>query len=573
MKIQANKREGKHPLAGIKKKRSSSAASPRPSATDLASAAHKANIAPGVLPSKIYQGDPVMDHPLTETDLLLAEDGQIAELASDDIKVSCPDAANNRIQTPAEYGGVTTLSECRVPFCAARNPRYAAEEHGNPTMESFPKIRAEVLEDAASLRSGIHDLRPGYVPKSVLDFGVGGCLDWEECRRDLHNEGFFQAIEARAMFTFDVEGYPTGASSKYTAEAVNNQVAVLHLMAPNGVMLQISVNHDGTSKGDPNERAVPEESIKLFARETVIKFGFGAVEDAERLMRSEVIKEIRSVTDAQNLALAAFPQFEKQIKDIATGKKQAAKELNSPVLYVDALPKGGQRTTETGATLILTGFRNKKWDFTLPFNRWADEMVHYNRHDHCLAWVLLHQCALRFAKLEKHKGDLLRAELYLLALMRNWRPRIRAQDLTANTARPFADWFHLDEEVKVVGFGTSETKKMRAHPFFYHEAWFNSIEETFSFMMQLDRRWESDREGMQTERFDILERLLTALAPQRNAMGIITAYYNGPAIGQHAPHACAHCGSSHHRTKFCSSKLEDLTCDYCGSHHQIKVCP
>ncbi len=464
-KVQQNKREGKFPLAGIKSaKKTKRRTSFKPSAKDLKSAAHKMNISPDTHPDHIFEHDPVLDNPLTENQMMAASGGQAAELGSNQPKVACPDILSRRYQCPVKVGAAKTTSQCLELFCAARNPRYSFEEFDGPLQEPYGRLPPEYVSDLASLSEGPFDLTRGRHPKAVIDYGLGGGMEWDDVVRDLDKEGFFKSIEDWSTVSFDTEGYPQKPDRKYSAEAIRDQISVLHLMAPNGVMLQIAINHDGTEKGDPNERGVPDTIRQIFAAETVMKMGFGATEDAEKLMRTEVLKEIRSVCDLHNLALIAFPQFDKEIEHIAVGKRFVAEQLGSPVIFVDNKSKGAPPSHH------LTGYRNRRWDFTAPFDIWSDDMVWYNRYDHCIGWVLLHSCAARFAFVEKHRGDLFRAEMFLLCKIRNWRPRLQALDLSNETVRPHADWFGKDTERRPDPQDPSKqlTYEVKARTF-YHE--------------------------------------------------------------------------------------------------------
>ncbi len=570
-KVQQNRREGKFPTAGIKTaKKSEKRTSFKPSANDLTSSAHKMNISPDKHPSTIVQNDPVLDNPLTENQMLAAAGGQAAELGSAQPKVACPDILARRYQCPTKVGAAKTVSQCVELFCAARNPRYAMEEFDCPLLEPFGRLTQAYVGDMASLSEGPFDLTRGRRPKAVIDYGLGGGMEWDDVVRDLDQEGFFKSIEDWATVSFDTEGYPQRSDKKYSADAIKDQISVLHLMAPNGVLLQIAINHDGTEQGDPNERGVPDTIRQIFAAETVMKMGFGATEDAEKLMRTEVIKEIRSVCDLHNLALIAFPQFDKEIEHIAVGKRFVAEQLGSPVVFVDTKSRGAPPSHQ------LTGYRNRKWDFTARFDHWSDDMVWYNRYDHCLGWVLLHSCAARFAYVEKYQGDLFRVEMFLLCKIRNWRPRLQALDLSNETVRPHTDWFGKDTEQRPDPDNPDRmlTYEIKARTFYHEEKpLFNSTEEIFSRMQQLNHPWLSDRGGMKMERFDKIDELIEQIAPERNITAIIDNYYAGDDLGVHAPHACSRCGSSHHRTKFCDVRDGDLHCIYCKTTHNIKVCP
>ena len=570
-KVHQNRKEGKFPLAGIKTaKKAKRRTSFKPSANDLRSAAHKMNISPNAHPYRIFENDPVLDNPLTDNQMMAASGGQAAALGSDAAKVDCPDVQGRRFQCPVKVGAPKTISQCVELFCAARNPRYAFEEFDCPLLEQFGRLPTEYVSDLASLTEGPFDLTRGRHPKAVIDYGLGGGMEWDDVVRDLDNEGFFKSIEDWAMVSFDIEGYPQKPDKKYSADAIKNQISVLHMMAPNGVLLQMAINHDGTEKGDPNERGVPDTIRQILAAETVMKMGFGATEDAEKLLRSEVVKEVRSVCDLHNLALIAFPQFDKEIENISVGKRFVAEQLGSPVVFVDNKGKGAPASHQ------LTGYRNRRWDFTARFDNWSDDMVWYNRYDHCLGWALLHSCAARFAYVEKYRGDLFRVEMFLLCKIRNWRPRLQALDLSDETVRPHADWFGKDTEQRPDPNGTGQmlTYEIQARTFYHEEKpLFNTTEETFSMMMQLNHPWGSDRGGMKAERFDKIDEIIEQIAPERNIAGIIDKYYAGADLGVHAPHACARCGSSHHRTKFCDVRDGDLNCVYCKAPHHVKVCP
>ena len=569
VKMTTNKQQGKFPWAGLKKGKKRASLG-KPSAKDLNDPAHRIGTTPGYLPTKISVPDPVMESPPTALDEFTAPDGQLAALASEDQRVECPEVLAGRVHHPVNGTEKPKLeSHCKVPYCAARNNWYSIEEFDDPTQEQFVGLNRDQVQEMADLENGPFNLKnPNYAPKAVLNYGLGGAMEWEECMRALKSESFFTSIESRAMFSFDVEGYPQ-RDQKYTADAVNNQVALLHLMSPNGVMLQLSVCHDGTEKGDPNEREVPADIKQLFKREDVLKFGMGAAEDAERLMRSGVVPEIRSVCEIHNLVLLAYPQFQTELKDLQIGKKFLGQQLDAPVRYTDKWLPGVARQ-------VVTGFKNLAWDFTASFENYSNEMIRYNRNDHCLSYALLCRCALRFAEVEKFNGELLRVILYLLCYIRGWKTRTRAADLSERKVRPFRDWFG-----GTIGGGEPSGEELRganaqplkAGPFYPHPRLFNTLEETFAMLRQLTHTWGSDGSGMNPNRFNAVQAQIEKIAPQGNVGAIVKAYYSSPHAGPHIPHVCAICGSSHHRTKFCHVMERDLGCIYCNApDHVVKVC-
>ena len=564
-----NVSQGRHPLAGkakikgLPKKHAKQA----PNVNDWEDPAHMIPTSAPTAKKIIFKADRLFEKPFTDEEIKTATGGQLAKMATKMRAIACPDMTgmSRGLTVPADIGESDTPSQCMVRFCAARNPLYSRQEHDDGLFSYFDKVTKAQLLREATLTEGPWNMRSSAEPV-VINLGVGGYLDWEDCERRLVEEGFFGSIASRAMFSFDLEGYPPHHERKMSQEAKARSVALLHMAAPNGVLFQISVMHNGSEEQpDPNERAVPQAIKDLFADARLRRFGLGAAGDAIRLMDSGVVPKISSVVDMHNWTVLAFPQHGTAVKNIKTGKEFLARQLDSPVVYVKNNPVGKE----------IKEMHGRGWDFSKPFNQWLPGMARYNRYDHALSWVLLHQVALRFAELEEYKGELLRVEHYALAYVDGWMPRSRAAGLTEATARPFPDWFRQDLHEVVRGPGKVSEQPMKAWPFYYQEQrLFNTPAEVFSIMQQMAFTWPIDRDSMARRDFDRMDMEFRRVASSNRINDVAKAYYNNSRPGYNFPHVCELCGGADHRGINCRDEdLQKLKCSYCRQDgHVAKVC-
>ncbi len=213
--------------------------------------------------------------------------------------------------------------------------------------------------------------------------------------------------------------------------------------------------------------------------------------------------------------------------------------------------------------------RHNIWEFNKPFVTWGAEAMHmtrYQHYDHNLAYVLLHRAAIRLSELAGFPlGDIVRIEHFVLALIKDWRPRTEIAGRTEPFLRPYADWYTQSFVVTQHG-----NQPMAPEPIMYHERKWNDIGSVVRFLLRQPRRYAIDANSIPASFIQVVEQELGEPLSRHEAPRARDRLYleQGGAI---FPHCCDRCASTEHTRTECTEAR--VSCAYCHAEdHVMQTC-
>ena len=412
------------------------------------------------------------------------------------------------------------------------------------------------LQGIATLNEGPFATLAG-APLVTLNFMEPG--QWPFIRDQMLQHRFLESIYDYGFYGCDLEhwGVQSAQYQKLDNDDVKRAISILHIKAPNGVLLQIQVNFPG--KGKP-KIALPQEIKMLLSQESPVRFGFGAAGDTNRLLASGLVDVVAPAADMHNLALIMWPQTGVALEAIRTGKDFAAEQLGAHRHFVHFRHR---KTTQQ------TVARHDIWQFNLPIERWADQkaiMIEYNHYDHSVAYVALYRAAMRLNKLAGYPdADVIRTVHFLLFLLLRWKNRAESQNKQEAFLRPYPDWYGKDHLQSLNG-----TVPMPPAPMMPNKRVWNEMGTIMRLFFRQPRTYIIDRHGMPAAFVQKMCELLGGEAIAKDAPRARDNLYLNQE-GACFPHFCERCGSTEHPMVECQEA--NVQCWYCqGRSHDIKVC-
>jgi hypothetical protein len=378
--------------------------------------------------------------------------------------------------------------------------------------------------------------------------------NWLRLREILMSVGFFSSIAGTATVSVDLEGFTTRALQSYVesgdlGESVwKNAFTVLHMGAPNGVVIQVRIVWDGQ---EHHGQRIPFELSNILKDPSIRKIGFGIKKDKEKLASVGIIME--SICDMADLVLMAWPQMDK--KDPKTGKMFVKKMLNSPCpLYA----KNSDRP-ETGQAIRIN---YEVMDFTKPVDKWHWHWSFYNAMDHFLAFALCDFLSARAADLDglNMDADVVR---YRLALL--------------DAIRDLPDMGILRRQDMQFAIGKNETDEQRNNirpwPIVLESPIYNSLRSRHEYTDGIVMKHKRDLAHFHETYLGFLEARMES--PMHEWDGWCkhghSNWFN--YVGKRFPHGCGSCGSFEHERDRCESTV-GCEYPYCrGLDHEMQVCP
>jgi hypothetical protein len=480
--------------------------------------------------------------------------------------VRCLEFTEGHLSYPAPMPFETPARACRVPLCLARQTWYDFNDYDDLEHNYYDtKSREQATRDAAMTFGTTYDLTmEGRETRKIFVFGSSSqkshasTTNWLRLRDLLIRAGFFASIAGTAIVSADLEGYTSRALESYvnsedlTSEMRKNAFTVLHMAAPNSVVVQVRVIWDGKPLSQPHGQRIPYELATILKDPRIRKIGFGLLEDAHKL--ASVGIEMRSVCDMANLVLMAWPQMEKETPK--TGKMFVKKMLNAPCPLYSKLE---DKPEDQEGIRINYEFM----DFTKPVDQWHWHWSFYNAMDHYLAFGLLDFLSARAADLDglNMDADVVRYQVALLDAVRDL-PDVGIPRRDANMA--FAVGKAETDE---------ERNATRPWPIVKDSPIYNSLRKRRAFTSSLKMKHKLDMAHYSETYLKFLEGQMQTPMPEWdkwNKHGH-SEWFN--CIGKHFPHACDGCGSFEHENERCDSTA---SCEYpycLGLDHETLVCP
>jgi hypothetical protein len=308
---------------------------------------------------------------------------------------------------------------CKEALCVARRPWFRRSEYKDHDTEYYDtKSMADALMDCTMGEGTKYDLTPRN-RKSLKIFTLGKVgvtmegvsPSWGFLRPQIIKSEFYLSCIKGGRVSLDVEKYIPDAlrayESKYglTKEELAHAFTVVHMGAPNGVIVQVRAMFDGKVF---HGKEIPEDLKSLLRNEGVRKMGFGVTKDVELLRAAGV--EVESVCDLHSVVLMLWPQWE--LHQPKTSKWFVKEMLRAPCpiyTYGQERPLGGMK-------IIYN-----KMDFALPVDQWDPLWSYYNAMDHGLAFAIMDYASARAANLDNLNmaADVVRYTLDILDAIRD----------------------------------------------------------------------------------------------------------------------------------------------------------
>jgi hypothetical protein len=352
------------------------------------------------------------------------------------VRVSCPDFFEGHKSYPAHEGALNTPPfDCTESLCVARQTWFRFGEYEDMDTQYYDtKTMGDALVDCKMLPGSTYD--GSWYAKSRQIFILGKTnkvepnvsMDWAEIRKLMAQASFFQSCKCGGRVSMDTEGFTVRAlrgyakSERLTSEEQENAFTVLHLCAPNGVMIQIRVLFDGRTV---HGLEVPREIRNILKNKGIRKIGFGIEGDVKKLAAMPEPINVRSACNLHHVVLMLWPQPEAYPKQPKTGKWFVKRQLQAPC----GLYSKPEDRPEHGAICI----RYEEMDFVLCVDDWDDTWSWYNYLDHALAFALMDYASARAADLDhlSAQADIVRYALDILDSVRDLPYGVR------NTGRGF----------------------------------------------------------------------------------------------------------------------------------------
>jgi hypothetical protein len=447
------------------------------------------------------------------------------------------------------------LLACSEPLCLARQTWFRFTEYEDrDTTYYATKTMGEALMDCSMAESTTYDLTRRSTKIYTLG-KVGVSMPqvsptWGYLRPQVIASSFYISCVQGGMVSLDIEKYMPEVLDSYSEKEELTRVeranafTVVHMGAPNGVVVQVRALYDGRTW---HGQLIPKDLTDLLANEGVRKIGFGVVDDVSILEHAGI--ECRSVCDLHGVALMLWPQME--AKQPKTGKWFVKDMLRSPCpiyTYGQTKPKNGRK------------IKYQEMDFALSVDQWDPLWSFYNQMDHYLAYALVDYASARAADLDglKSDADVVRYALDLLDAVRDLPKDPYGQ-------RRCKSFIRIKTETE------AERLNELCWPLCKDYDIYNRFHSRVEFKNKLPRKHKPDPEHCSVSYVTELERRMGSamsdwhLEP-RSGNGGITG-------GGNFPHACSKCGSCEHVRDECASTE---TCSYplCVSdQHSIFVCP
>jgi hypothetical protein len=480
--------------------------------------------------------------------------------------VRCLEFTEGHLSYPAPMPFITPARECRVPLCLARQTWCEFDDYDDLEHNYYDiKTREQAMKDSTMAYGTTYDLTvEGKAERKIYVFGSSSkktnssTTNWLRLRDALVRAGFFSSIAGTSMVSVDIEGYTTRALESYvnseelTKEMRRNAFTVLHMAAPNGVVVQVRVIWDGKPHGTPHGQRIPFELSTILRDPRIRKIGFGLEGDLPKLASAGI--QMESWCDMANMVLMAWPQM--GAAQPKTGKMFVSKMLGSPCpLYAKSADK-----PQDGKGVRID---YEVMDFCKPVDQWHWHWSFYNAMDHFLAFALLDFLSARAADLDglNMDADIIRYQVALLDAIRD----------LPDTGIPRRD----SELAFAVGKEESNEDRnaIRPWPIVVDSPIYNSLASRREFTGKLRMKHKLDVAQYSERYLKFLEgQMQTPMEQwdQWNKQGH-GEWFN--CIGKLFPHACGSCGSFEHDRDRCNSTA---SCEYpycLGLDHETMVCP
>jgi hypothetical protein len=477
------------------------------------------------------------------------------------VRVSCPDFFEGHKSYPAHEGALNMPPfDCTESLCVARQTWFRFGEYEDMDTQYYDtKTMGDALVDCKMLPGSTYD--GSWYAKSRQIFILGKTnkvepnvsMDWAEIRKLMAQASFFQSCKCGGRVSMDTEGFTVRAlrgyakSERLTSEEQENAFTVLHLCAPNGVMIQIRVLFDGRTV---HGLEVPREIRNILKNKGIRKIGFGIEGDVKKLAAMPEPINVRSACNLHHVVLMLWPQPEAYPKQPKTGKWFVKRQLQAPC----GLYSKPEDRPEHGAICI----RYEEMDFVLCVDDWDDTWSWYNYLDHALAFALMDYASARAADLDhlSAQADIVRYALDILDSVRDLPYGVR------NTGRGFGMVKAESDDVR---------DRVCCHPIVKDFDIFVRFRARLLFENSLIRKYRPDKEHFSAEEQDWLQTVMWSRVETWHLLSRLGHKDWFSMEGDNFPHACNRCGSFYHGQEVC---LQVASCKFCLSeHHQVTVCP
>ncbi len=470
----------------------------------------------------------------------------------------CPDAHDGNVMFSLPEASNKVPSQCTYQTCTMRNPGLFYEEHSEGKAK-YMMISTQEALSRSLMNSGPYAMTTRISRKSTYNYGYAGCDVWDEVRAKLDKIRFFDKIYESGVYSFDIEGWPDRDAREKGLSTVELQRAMSVVTVSNidGVMLQWGVRYDGRS---PPKSSAPPEITALLADPSLFRIAFGSFGDTQRLIASGLFKQVNAGCEMGNLIMLMFPQEERELRQIRTGKRYAAAKLEAKLHFVDKLTGDPNE--------VLFKVWQKPWN--LDISKWGkdrEDMITYNHYDHRAAWATLFAFCRRVNDLARRRGDVIRVAHYILAKIAGHDNRTTTGPWTQDFLRPFPAWMERNEYPVSGGHAP-----VRPWPLYLKDGFFNSPEVVAKILRNLARDYQIDRNSITAEDVDHVEITMGKAFRFLSANDFMAKSLRKAEAAPTYPHICYRCSSHGHEGHECPAK--NLECFYCkGKDHVLNVCP
>jgi hypothetical protein len=476
--------------------------------------------------------------------------------------VGCPEFIEGHLSYAAPLPFITPKRTCREPVCLARQSWFEYTDYDDIEHHYYDtKTREQATRDSTMLQGTTYDLTvEARTTRKIYVYGSSGAktnnvtTNWLRLRNALISVGFFKSIAGTSQVSVDLEGFTTRALESYVKSGNldksvwKNAFTVLHMAAPNGVIVQVRVIWDGQ---EARGQRIPFELTEILKDVRIRKIGFGLDKDAVKL--ASVGIKMESVCDMANIVLMAWPQME--AREPKTGKMFVSKMLQSPCpLYAKSKDKPEH------VKPIRIDY--EVMDFTKAVDKWHWHWSYYNAMDHYLAFALLDFLSARAADLDNlnMEADVVRYQLALLDAIRDLPNTgiIRRQDMSFAIGKN-----ETDEDRDLI----------RPWPIIKDFPIYNSLRSRRQYTDGLLMKHKLDLSHYSEGYLKYMEAEMES--PMQEWDGWCkhghSNWFN--YVGKRFPHGCGSCGSFDHARERCDSTA-NCEYPYCrGLDHEMRVCP
>jgi hypothetical protein len=247
--------------------------------------------------------------------------------------VGCPEFIKGHLSYSAPLPFLMPKRTCRELICLARQSWFEYTDYDDIEHHYYDtKTREQATRDSSMLLGTTYDLTvEGRHARKIYVFGSSGAktnnmnTNWMRLRDILI--GFFSSIAGTGAVSVDLEGFTTRALRSYVeSEELEEEVwkqafTVIHMAAPNGVLVQVRVVWDGQTT---NGQRIPFELSNILKDPSIRKISFGIKKDADKLASVGIV--MKSVCDMADIVLMAWPQMDQEAPK--TGKMFVRKMLD-----------------------------------------------------------------------------------------------------------------------------------------------------------------------------------------------------------------------------------------------------